>query len=127
MIRHTLFRGPGAQHAMIWVDGDVDRADAAMLESLRDAVRGASHVHVDLSEVGRVSVVLVSWLVDLKRQVQASRGRVTSGPTPKRLREMLERLGLSDLVDDETGADRRGTRDAAPPDATSISASSKVA
>ena len=110
MIRFVQFPGPSARHALVTIEGDVDRADASELDALRQELRSASHVHVELSTVGSASVVLLSWLIDLRRELGGAGGRLTSGPVSPPLRRMLERLDLLDLVEGAAPADAAAAR-----------------
>ena len=74
--------------------GDIDRSVSTALEELRATLRGQAHVVVDLRDVTCAGVALVSFLVELRRDLARCGGRLTPAALPRQFARAWALLGL---------------------------------
>ena len=74
--------------------GDIDRLVSAALDELRATLRGQADVIVDLRDVTFAGGALVSFLVELRRDLARCGGRLTLAALPRQVARAWARLGL---------------------------------
>ena len=79
---------------LVRFSGDVGGDDAPALRALGARLRGIQRLDIDLGALRRLGLPLVSWLIDVRRYVEAVGGRLTLSRVPSGLVRLLVILGL---------------------------------